>query len=154
MLECPKPLHEKQSLSNQISKTNRWWFESKVFYLLLPSFVCFNIDRPFLFYFEIYLITLTFIVSTTNNLHGFFFIPDLDPCLEVTCHYHGLCKAFGPHDARCVCVDSCPSYHEPVCSSNGTTYDNECFYKQEMCLHQLNFTVQHPGSCEGEEYLF
>ncbi|KAL9961999.1 hypothetical protein ACROYT_G031050 [Oculina patagonica] len=76
-------------------------------------------------------------------------IGDRDPCLDVTCHYHGLCKAFGPHDARCVCVDSCPSYHEPVCSSNGTTYDNECLYKQEMCLLQLNFTVQHPGSCEG-----
>ncbi|XP_078383748.1 uncharacterized protein LOC144666226 [Oculina patagonica] len=76
-------------------------------------------------------------------------IGDLDPCLDVTCHYHGLCKAFGPHDARCVCVDSCPSYHEPVCSSNGTTYDNGCWYKQEMCLQQLNFTVQHPGSCEG-----
>ncbi|KAL9962005.1 hypothetical protein ACROYT_G031057 [Oculina patagonica] len=77
------------------------------------------------------------------------FTTDLDPCLNVTCLYHGLCKAFGPHDARCVCVDSCPSYHEPVCSSNGTTYDNECLYKQEMCLLQLNFTVQHPGSCEG-----
>ncbi|KAL9975449.1 hypothetical protein ACROYT_G012610 [Oculina patagonica] len=76
-------------------------------------------------------------------------IGDLDPCLDVTCHYHGLCKAFGPRDARCVCVDSCPSYHEPVCSSNGTTYDNECLYKQEMCLQKLNFTVQHPGSCEG-----
>ncbi|KAL9962008.1 hypothetical protein ACROYT_G031060 [Oculina patagonica] len=76
-------------------------------------------------------------------------IGDLDPCLDVTCHYHGLCKAFGPHDARCVCVDSCPSYHEPVCSSNGTTYDNECLYKQEMCRLRLNFTVQHPGSCEG-----
>ena len=82
------------------------------------------------------------------------FVPDLDPCLDVTCHYHGLCKAFGPHDARCVCVDSCPSYHEPVCSSNGTTYDNECSYKQEMCLLQLNFTVQHPGSCEGKEYFY
>ncbi|XP_078383750.1 uncharacterized protein LOC144666229 [Oculina patagonica] len=76
-------------------------------------------------------------------------IGDLDPCLDVTCHYHGLCKAFGPRDARCVCVDSCPSYHEPVCSSNGTTYENECRYKQEMCQLRLNFTVQHPGSCEG-----
>ena len=78
------------------------------------------------------------------------FLPDLDPCLDVTCHYHGLCKAFGPHDARCVCADKCPSYHDPVCSSNGTTYDNQCLFKQEMCLHRLNFTIQHPGSCEGE----
>ncbi|CAH3133122.1 unnamed protein product [Porites lobata] len=75
---------------------------------------------------------------------------DLDPCIDgVHCDYHGLCKAFGPYDARCVCIDSCPSYQEPICSSNGTTYDNKCLFKQEMCLLQLNFTVQHPGSCEG-----
>lgn len=85
---------------------------------------------------------------TINELSVF--LPDLDPCLDVTCHYHGLCKAFGPHDARCVCIDKCPSYHEPVCSSNGTTYDNKCFFEQEMCLYQLNLTIQHPGSCEGE----
>ncbi|KAL9961296.1 hypothetical protein ACROYT_G030208 [Oculina patagonica] len=76
-------------------------------------------------------------------------IGDLDQCLNVTCDYHGLCKAFGPHDARCVCMESCPSYQEPVCSSNGTTYDNECLFQQEMCLLQQNFSVQHPGSCEG-----
>ncbi|XP_066022454.1 uncharacterized protein [Pocillopora verrucosa] len=76
-------------------------------------------------------------------------VGDLDPCLNVTCYFHGLCKAFGPHDARCVCIDYCPSYHEPVCSSNGTTYDNECLFKQEMCRMRLKFTVQHPGSCEG-----
>ena len=68
----------------------------------------------------------------------------------MTCYFHGLCKAFGPHDVRCICVDRCPSYHEPVCSSNGTTYDNECLFEQEMCLLRLNFTVQHPGSCEGK----
>jgi len=76
-------------------------------------------------------------------------IGDLDPCLDVSCDYYGLCRAFGPYDARCVCVDSCPSYQEPICSSNGTTYDNKCLFEQEMCLLQLNFTVQHPGSCEG-----
>ncbi len=96
-----------------------------------------------------------------NHLEGIFknvsylviliicFLPDLDPCIDVTCHYHCLCKAFGPHDARCVSVESCPSYQEPVCSSNGTTYDNECLFQQEMCQLQLNYSVQHPGSCEG-----
>ena len=84
---------------------------------------------------------------------AFLYSLDLDPCLNVTCYFHGLCKAFGPHDARCVCIDHCPSYHEPVCSSNGTTYDNECLFKQEMCRMRLNFTVQHPGSCEGRAHL-
>ena len=79
---------------------------------------------------------------------------DLDPCIDVTCHYHSHCEAFGPHDARCVCVNSCPSYKEPVCSSNGTTYDNKCLFEQEICLHRLNFTMQHPGSCEGWHHYF
>ena len=78
----------------------------------------------------------------------------MDPCLDVTCDYYGLCKAFGPYDARCVCVYSCPSYQEPICSSNGTSYDNKCLFEQEMCLLQLNFTVQHPGSCEGKQNFF
>ena len=80
------------------------------------------------------------------------FLLDLDPCIDVTCHYHRLCKAFGPNDARCVCLDSCPTYKEPVCSSNGTTYDNKCLFEQEVCLNRLNFTVQHPGSCEGQQF--
>ena len=89
-----------------------------------------------------------------NSFRGnLFVLLALDPCIDVTCHYHCLCKAFGLNDARCVAVDSCPSYQEPVCSSNGTTYDNECFFRQEMCLQQLNFSVQHPGSCEGKKGL-
>lgn len=75
-------------------------------------------------------------------------VGDLDPCLHVTCYFYGLCKAFGPHDARCVCLDRCPSFHEPVCSSNGTTYGNECLFKRETCLLRRNFSVQHPGRCE------
>lgn len=78
---------------------------------------------------------------------------DLDPCLGVTCDF-GLCKAFGPYDARCVCIDKCPSFQKPLCSSNGTTYDNECLFEQEMCLLRQNFTVQHPGSCEGVKPVF
>ncbi|KAL9961076.1 hypothetical protein ACROYT_G029957 [Oculina patagonica] len=74
---------------------------------------------------------------------------DLDPCINVTCGYHCMCKAFEPHDARCVPVESCPSYEDPVCSSNGTTYENECLFRRDMCILRLNFSVQHPGSCEG-----
>ena len=89
------------------------------------------------------------ILHTHDNRMHFLLFTDLDPCIDVLCDYHGLCKAFGPYYSRCVCIDSCPQYQEPVCSSNGTTYDNTCLFKQEMCLLQLNYTVQHPGSCEG-----
>ena len=78
------------------------------------------------------------------------FLPALDPCSNVTCRYYATCRAYGPRDARCVCADDCPSYEEPVCSSNGTTYDNECLYKLDMCQTQGDFTISHPGSCRGQ----
>ena len=74
---------------------------------------------------------------------------DFDPCINVSCNYFAVCKAFGPKDARCICVDNCPSYDEPVCSSNGTTYDNECMFQREMCHLKANFTLYHPGDCTG-----
>ncbi|XP_078359794.1 uncharacterized protein LOC144644227 isoform X4 [Oculina patagonica] len=76
-------------------------------------------------------------------------IGDLDPCINISCNYFAVCKAFGPRDARCICVDNCPSYEEPVCSSNGTTYDNECVFQREMCHLKANFTLYHPGDCIG-----
>ena len=101
-----------------------------------------------------FLSLFSFYVYMFTYLFDYTFLLDLDPCTDVTCHYHCLCKAFGPNDARCVAEDSCPSYQEPVCSSNGTTYDNECLFRQEMCLLRLNFSVQHPGSCEGNKIIF
>ncbi|PFX12100.1 Versican core protein [Stylophora pistillata] len=74
-------------------------------------------------------------------------VGDLDPCINVSCNYFAVCKAFGPKDARCICVDNCPSYDEPVCSSNGTTYDNECIFQREMCRLKANFTLYHPDDC-------
>ena len=111
---------------------------------IIFCFVLFSVF--FIFVIILNLTTLCFHFAKPCHIE---FPADLDPCLDVLCHYHGLCKAFGPYDARCVCIDSCPSYQEPICSPNGTTYDNICFFKQDMCLHRLNFTVQHPGSCEG-----
>ena len=94
----------------------------------------------FIFYIYLYFIFIYIL---------YFSFPDLDPCIDETCHHHCLCKAFGANDVRCVAEDSCPSYQEPVCASNGTTYDNECLFRQEMCLLRLNFSILHPGSCEG-----
>ncbi|KAL9962235.1 hypothetical protein ACROYT_G031317 [Oculina patagonica] len=76
-------------------------------------------------------------------------IGDLNPCLGVNCPSFGVCKTFSAHEARCVCYEDCPSYQDPVCTSNGTTYDNKCHYKLSYCRGLDSNTVYHPGSCEG-----
>ena len=81
---------------------------------------------------------------------SYFPLADLNPCLGVHCPSFGVCKTFSAHEARCVCYEDCPSYQDPVCTSNGTTYDNKCLYKLSYCRGLENNTVYHPGSCEGK----
>ena len=75
---------------------------------------------------------------------------DLDPCLDVNCPSFGVCKTYNAHEARCVCFEDCPSYQNPVCTANGTTYDNKCWHELSYCRGLDNNTVYHPGSCEGK----
>ena len=84
-----------------------------------------------------------------NRLHNSLSL-DLDPCLNVKCPAFGVCKTYSAHDARCVCFEDCPSYEDPVCTANGTTYDNKCWYELSYCKGLDNSTVYHPGSCEGK----
>ena len=84
--------------------------------------------------------------------HNSFNFPltDLNPCLDVHCPSFGVCKTFSAHEARCVCYENCPSYQDPVCTANGTTYDNKCLYELSYCRGLDNNTIYHPGSCEGK----
>ncbi|KAL9972572.1 hypothetical protein ACROYT_G018902 [Oculina patagonica] len=76
-------------------------------------------------------------------------VGELDPCINITCEYFAVCKAFDTFDARCVCEENCPSYEEQVCSSNSTTFKNKCVFELEMCRLKSNHTLYHPGSCTG-----
>ena len=68
-----------------------------------------------------------FAIHTSADFVVVFRPKDIDPCTNVTCDYHAICKAFSAFDARCVCDDNCPSYEEPV-----------------FCA------LYHPGSCTGK----
>jgi len=76
-------------------------------------------------------------------------VGDLNPCLNVHCPRFGVCKTYSAHDARCECFDQCPSYQDPVCTANGTTYDNKCWHELSYCRGLENNLVYHLGSCEG-----
>ena len=77
-------------------------------------------------------------------------LTDLNPCLGVHCPSFGICKTFSAYESRCVCYEDCPSYQDPVCTTNGTTYDNQCWYELNYCRGQEKKFVYHPGSCEGK----
>ena len=82
-----------------------------------------------------------------------YYSKDLDPCINVTCDYFAVCKAFDAFDARCVCEENCPSYEEQVCSSNSTTFKNKCMFELDICRLKSNHTLYHPGSCTGKKYI-
>ena len=75
---------------------------------------------------------------------------DRNPCLDEHCPSFGVCETYSAHEARCVCNEDCPSYENPVCTVNGTTYDNRCMYELSYCRGLDNHTIYHPGSCEGK----
>ena len=90
----------------------------------------------------------------TTQYYVFFLAADLNPCLNVHCPRFGVCRTYSAHDAQCECDDQCPSYKDPVCTANGTTYDNRCWHKLSYCRGLENNLVYHPGSCEGNEKWF
>ena len=69
------------------------------------------------------------------------------------CKSFSECEILSAHEARCVCYEDCHSDHDhdPVCTTNGTTYDKKCWHKLNYCKGLENNPVYHPGSCEGRE---
>ena len=88
--------------------------------------------------------------QTDRNSKTLLCFTDLNPCLDVHCPSFGVCKTYSAHEARCVCYEDCPSYQDPVCTANGTTYDNKCWHELNYCRGLENNLVYHSGSCEGE----
>ena len=51
----------------------------------------------------------------------------------MSCKYHSTCRLGPNHVTSCACQKSCPAAKQPVCGSNGQTYNNECLMKQNSC---------------------
>ncbi|KAG8193217.1 hypothetical protein JTE90_005564 [Oedothorax gibbosus] len=66
-----------------------------------------------------------------------------DLCVQVHCKYGARCEA-----GRCVCPLECPDNAEPVCSSDGATYRNECEMRRAACTHSTDLSVLFYGECE------
>ena len=47
----------------------------------------------------------------------------------------------------CQCEDTCSLRINPVCGSDGESYENECYLQLEVCRRRSAINVLHAGEC-------
>uniref|UniRef100_A0A9J8DCZ6 Agrin n=1 Tax=Cyprinus carpio carpio TaxID=630221 RepID=A0A9J8DCZ6_CYPCA len=70
------------------------------------------------------------------------------PCADescTNCSFGAICDA---QTGRCVCPKGCLETRQPVCGSDGMTYENECKLNVEACTKQLDLRVVAHGECK------
>ncbi len=68
------------------------------------------------------------------------------PCTKRTCAHHSVCVE-SEDLAFCECPE-CPLHHDPVCGSDGVTYENECLLRRAACTQETDrLVVVENGPC-------
>uniref|UniRef100_A0A1A7XDU0 Agrin n=1 Tax=Iconisemion striatum TaxID=60296 RepID=A0A1A7XDU0_9TELE len=69
------------------------------------------------------------------------------PCDEAcaNCSFGAICDA---QSGQCVCPSECIESHQPVCGSDGTTYNSECELHVRACKEQTDLRVVSQGECK------
>ena len=67
----------------------------------------------------------------------------------MSCDFYSHCKVISSQQFACVCEESCPSYEEEVCASDGRTFKNMCLLKKEICETRGSIRDYRLGSCTG-----
>ncbi|XP_070695421.1 agrin [Pempheris klunzingeri] len=61
------------------------------------------------------------------------------------CSFGAICDA---QSGQCVCASECVESHQPVCGSDGITYDGECDLHVRACKEQMDIRVVSQGECK------
>lgn len=68
-----------------------------------------------------------------------------DICFNVHCKYGARCET-----GLCVCPSECPQTYEPVCSTDGLTYINECQMRVNACQKNVELGISFYGECQDK----
>ncbi|CAB1329550.1 unnamed protein product [Coregonus sp. 'balchen'] len=81
-------------------------------------------------------------VLIKDDTHRDLYRPD-EACAN--CSFGAICDG---QSGRCVCPQECVESHQPVCGSDGSTYDSECELHVRACTEQLDLRVLAQGECK------
>ncbi|XP_053104620.1 tomoregulin-1 isoform X3 [Hemicordylus capensis] len=67
------------------------------------------------------------------------------------CKYRAECDE-DAENVGCVCNIDCSGYSfNPVCASDGSSYNNPCFVREASCLRQEQIDIRHLGHCSESD---
>uniref|UniRef100_A0A915PPS5 Agrin n=1 Tax=Setaria digitata TaxID=48799 RepID=A0A915PPS5_9BILA len=72
------------------------------------------------------------------------------PCKDFVCSSGTVCKVTADRRAECRCSQQCTMHSDPVCATDGNTYENECLMSVSACRHDNEIQIYHKGRCKED----
>ncbi|VDK73629.1 unnamed protein product [Litomosoides sigmodontis] len=73
-----------------------------------------------------------------------------DPCKDFICSAGTVCKVTADRRVECRCSQQCGMHSDPICATDGNTYENECLMSVSACLHDREVLIYHKGRCKED----